>query len=103
MAMQGDINVQVRSAKRGLSSGSRGIALTTRLAALGTAGFFAAIVAPVMLAGLPWTPLGSLLPILNSGVGVAIVVFLLITIIWLLIVYVGTALAIAGHAKQNNR
>lgn len=100
MAMQGDVSVHVRSAKRGLSSGSRVITLSNGLAVLGTAGFFAAIVAPIMLAGLPWTPLGSLLPMLNGGVGAAIVAFLLITIVWLLLIYISTALAVSGQTKQ---
>ena len=103
MAMQGDVSVQVRSAKRGLSSGLHGIALPTGLAVLGTAGFFSVIIAPIMLAGLPWTPLGSLLPMINGGMSIAIVVFLSITVVWLLIIYIGTTLAITGHAKKLNR
>ncbi len=95
MAMQGDVGVQVRSAKRGLRSRSRGIAIPTRLAALGTAALFAAIVAPIMLTGAPWAPLGGALPMLGAGVSIALGVFLLATLLWLLVVYIVTALAVA--------
>lgn len=92
MAMQGDVGVQVQSAKRGLRSKSRGIAIPTRLAAFGTAALFAAIVAPVMLTGAPWSPLGTALPMLNAGVGVALGMFMVITLIWLLAIYIFTAM-----------
>jgi hypothetical protein len=44
-------------------------------------------------------PLGSLLPLLNAGVAAAIGVFLLLTIIWLLLVYIGTAMFVARARK----
>ena len=99
MAMQGDVSVQVRSAKRGLSSGSRAIALPSRLAALGTAGLFAAIVAPIMWGGAAWAPLGSLMPMLNANVAAAIGIFLLMTLVWLLLVYITAALSVARARK----
>lgn len=95
MAMQGDVGVQVRSAKRGLKSHARGIAMPTRLAAFGTAALFAAIVAPIMLTGAPWAPIAGTLPMLDAGVSVGIGVFLLATLMWLLVVYIFTALAVA--------
>jgi hypothetical protein len=91
--------VQVRSAKRGLSSGSRAIALPSRLAVLGTAGLFAAIVAPIMLGGAAWAPLGRLMPMLNANVAAAIGIFLLMTLVWLLLVYIATALSVARARK----
>jgi predicted RND superfamily exporter protein len=99
MAMQGDVSVQVRSAKRGLSSGSRAIALPSRLAALGTAVLFAAIVAPIMWGGAAWAPLGRLMPMLNANVAAAIGIFLLMTLVWLLLVYIATALSVARARK----
>ena len=95
MAMQGDIGVQVRSAKRGLSGRSRGAALPTRLAALGAALLFAAIVAPILLTGLPWSILGAVVPMLYAGTAAAIAVFLLATIVLLLVIYAFSASRVA--------
>ena len=91
MAMQGDVGVHVRSAKRGLTSASRGISTPTRIAALGTAGLFAGLVLPVMLTGAKW----ALIPLPIAGVGVAIGVFLIATLLWLLAIYVVVALIMA--------
>ncbi|MCF2871197.1 efflux RND transporter permease subunit [Octadecabacter sp. G9-8] len=98
MAMQGDVGVQIGSAKRGFTSKSRGIAIPTRIAVFGTAGLFAAIVAPMMLTGAPWAILGAVLPVLNSGVVMAMGIFLAVTLVWLLIVYIAMALLV-GRAK----
>ncbi|SMX42804.1 Multidrug resistance protein MexB [Octadecabacter ascidiaceicola] len=84
MAMQSDVAVQVRSAKRGLTSSSRGISTPTRIAAFGAAALFGMIVAPVMLTESKW----ALLPFQIAGVGLAIGVFLIATLLWLLAIYV---------------
>lgn len=95
MAMQGDVAVQVRSAKRGLRSGTRAVALPNRAAAFGMAGLFAALVAPILINGAPWAPVAGVLPMLFGGMGVALGVFLLGAMIWLLVVYIATAMVIA--------
>ncbi|MBT8410468.1 MAG: efflux RND transporter permease subunit, partial [Octadecabacter sp.] len=46
MAMQGDVAVQVQSARRALRGDAKGMALPMRIAAGGTAALFAAVVAP---------------------------------------------------------
>lgn len=84
MAMQGDVGVQVRSAWRGLTSTSRGISTPTRIAAFGTAGLFAALVAPVILTGAKW----AAIPLPIAGVGMAIGMFLIATLLWLLAIYI---------------
>lgn len=95
MAMQGDVGVQIGSAKRGFMSTSRGIAIPTRLAAIGTAALFAAIVAPALLVGAPLAVLAGILPMLDGGIIAAMGLFFAATLIWLLIVYVATALIVS--------
>lgn len=101
MAMQGDVGTQVQSAKRGLTSGTRAIAVPVRLAALGIIGLFAALVLPVMVSGAPWAPLAGVLPMLFAGVGAALGVFLAATLLWLVAVYVITALAV-GFSRRGS-
>ena len=90
MAMQGDVGDQVQSAKRGLRSPSRGISIPTRLAAFGALALFAAIVVPVMING-------AALPVfafVGASVLTAIGVFLAGTLIWLLAIYLVTAVMV---------
>ncbi len=96
MAMQGDVAVQIQSAKRAFSSSTRAIALPTRLAALGTFGLFAAIVLPVLATGAAWSILSDRLPMIDSSVLAAIGLFVAATLVWLLAVYCVTALVIAS-------
>jgi len=100
MAMQGDIATQVQSAKRGLASGTRAIAWPTRAAALGVAGLFAAIVAPVMITGAAWPPLAGALSMLNAGTGAALGVFLAATMLWLLMVYLIAAVFVSVGRRR---
>ena len=100
MAMQGDVAVHVQSAKRGLSSRTRAIAWPTRVAAIGALGLFATMVAPVILTGTPWDVLSAFVPMLNAGVGPAIGLFLIATMVWLLIVFAVTA-AVIGLTRRN--
>lgn len=95
MAMQRDVGVQIASAKRGLKSPARGIAIPTWVASLGTAGLFGTIVAPVMLTGTPMPALAGMLPILNAGVGAALGVFFGATLVLLLIVYAISAVFVS--------
>ncbi len=100
MAMQGDFAVQVRSAKRGLTSANRAIAVPTRLAVLGTVGLFGAILLPVLVTGTPWAVLAGLLPMLNGGVAPAVGLFVLTTLVWVLAVYIITAAVMAASRRK---
>lgn len=91
MAMQGDVAVHVRSAKRGLRSGARAISWPTKAAALGTAALFAVIVLPILTTGTPMVAL----PLIASGVAAAIGVFLMLSLVWLLAIYLITAIFVA--------
>ncbi len=102
MAMQGDVGAMVQSAKRGLSSRTRAIALPTRVAALGLVGLFAVIAAPVMWTGAPLPALAGVLPMLNAGIPAAIGAFLAAAFLWLVIVYAVTALSV-GFGKRAAR
>ena len=100
MAMQGDVGVQVQSAKRGLASGTRAIALPVRIAALGVTGLFAAIVLPVLANGAPLAPLAAVLPMLYAGTGAALGMFLLATMVWLVLVYIVAGMVVAFSRKR---
>jgi len=95
MAMQGDVAVQVQSAKRGLTSKTPAISIPTRWAALGTIGLFATVLAPVIATGAALPILSNLLPMLNTGISVAVGLFLGTTMVWLLVVFFVTSAAIA--------
>ncbi|MEJ6639640.1 MAG: efflux RND transporter permease subunit [Octadecabacter sp.] len=92
LAMQGDVGVQIGSAKRGFTSSTRGIAIPTRAAVFGTAALFALSVAPMMLTGAPLPILAGVLPMLNAGIMAAIGLFLIATLVWLVLVYIATGL-----------
>lgn len=94
MAMQGDVAVHVRSAKRALRSRNPAVSSPARLAALGTLGLFGSIIAPLLLTGAVWTPLRGL-PLMSGAFSSAIAAFLAATAVWLLIVYCVTGLAAA--------
>ncbi|WP_439141584.1 efflux RND transporter permease subunit [Pseudooctadecabacter sp.] len=100
MAMQGDVGVQVQSAKRGLASGTRAIALPVRIAALGVIGLFAAIVLPTLATGAPWAPLAAILPMLYAGTGAALGMFVLATMVWLVLVYIVAGLVVAFSRRR---
>ncbi|WP_296417054.1 efflux RND transporter permease subunit [Pseudooctadecabacter sp.] len=100
MAMQGDVGVQVRSAKRGLASRTGAIAWPVRIAALGVAGLFAAIVLPILATGTPWAPLAAALPMLYAGTGAALGLFLLMTMVWLVVVYIAAGLVVAFSRRR---
>ncbi|MBU2994164.1 efflux RND transporter permease subunit [Octadecabacter sp. 1_MG-2023] len=97
MAMQSDVSVQVRSAKRALTNRAGAAVWPTRIAALGALALFGAIVAPVMLTGTP------LLPIFSASIAISIAVFAALTLVFLLIVYLVTALFMMRSSRKADR
>jgi multidrug efflux pump subunit AcrB len=93
MAMQGDVGAQVQSAKRALTSPSRGAALPARIAAIGTAMLFAFLALPEMVPGLLPDSITSLSPISGAGSTMAIATFLGATAVFLVLVYIVAAAA----------
>lgn len=93
MAMQGDVSVQVQSAKRAIKSGERGIAIPMRVATLGVGALFAVLVVPTMMPGAVPASFVAILP--SMGTAMAIGLFLLVTAVWLLLIYIVTALVVA--------
>jgi len=85
MAMQMDLSKMVRSAKRGLRSGQRGVGVPAALGALGAVALFAVLVGPVLL-GLP-----PLVPMAPANVLPAIGAYAAAVAIWLLAVFMVTA------------
>lgn len=100
MAMQGDVAVQVQSARRALRGDAKGMALPMRIAAGGTAALFAAVVAPVLVTGAGLPALSGLLPVTDMGPLAAIGVFLGLTGVFLLLVYIVTAAVMARRLKR---
>jgi len=100
MAMQGDFAFQVRSAKRGLASETSAIALPTRIATFGILGLFCATLGPVLVTGGAWAPVEEILPMLNGGVSRVIGVFLALTFVWLLMVYIITTLVVGVRRRK---
>jgi predicted RND superfamily exporter protein len=100
MAMQGDVAVQVQSARRALRGDAKSMALPMRIAAGGTAALFAAVVAPVLVTGAALPALSGVLPLLNAGPLAAIGVFLGLTMVFLLLVYIVTATVMGRALKR---
>ncbi|PVA07340.1 efflux RND transporter permease subunit [Thalassorhabdomicrobium marinisediminis] len=102
MAVQGDVAVQVRSAKRSLTGPGTGVTAPARIAALGALVLFGALVAPVLITGAPLPALARGLPLLNGGTAVAMALYLTLTLLWLLLVYFAAALAVGRARKRRH-
>jgi len=93
MAMQGDVGVQVQSAKRALTSPSRSASMPARIAAIGTLALFAFFALPAMVPGLLPDAITSLSPTADAGSTTAIGAFVGATAVFLIVVYLVAAAA----------
>lgn len=99
MAMQQDIDKQVRAARRALRSSDVGARLPAGIAALGAAVLFAVLMAPVIITGAPLPALASALPVLNGGTSVAFGLFAVSVAIWVVLVYFASVALVPALRK----
>ena len=92
MAMQGDVGVQVRSARRAVTSAHNGAARPARLAAGGTGLLFVLLALPAMMPAVLPASFTAIAPTTGMGTSMAIGMFLAATAVWLLLIYIALAL-----------
>ena len=100
MAMQGDVGVQVRSARRAVTSKHRGAAMPARLAALGTGVLFVVLALPAMIPTALPESLITLSPTVGMGPLPALGVFLGATAAVLILVYIVSAATILWRGTK---
>ena len=101
MAMQGDVGVQVRSARRAVTSTHRGAALPARLATIGTGVLFVLLALPALAPTVLPASFTDVAPTAGMGTPIAIAMFVAATAVWLLVIYIVTAgLMMRRRTKQ---
>ncbi len=76
MAMQMDFHRHIQAAKRALRAPRWAMFAPAAIGAGGAVALFAAIVAPILLNGSPWSVAAEVLPALNAGLGAAFLWYL---------------------------
>lgn len=95
MAMQADVSRQVRAARRALRGKRWDVLLPAWVGLGGAVALFAVVLAPILLTGNAWAPLAEVFPLLSAGYAAAFAVFAVSVAVFLMLVYLTTAIALA--------
>jgi len=98
IAMQDDVARYTRAARRGLTSGRRGLAWPGGIAVTGVIGLFAVLVAPVLVNGSALPALSGL-PMSGIGMAGALAQFTAATALWLVAVYLVSAVVVSRGTR----
>ncbi|MBU2357344.1 MAG: efflux RND transporter permease subunit, partial [Alphaproteobacteria bacterium] len=100
MAMQADVARQIAAARRAFRSRHAAMWGPVALGGLAATALFGALVVPVLVTGAAWPAAQAILPLLASGAGAAMAVFIAMLALVLVVIYAATALTMALRRRQ---
>ena len=100
IAMQADIARQMQTVRRAMQGRNKAMLIPALTAGAAVIGLFAAIIAPVLVAGAPLKLLSSALPMLNGGFWPAFGVYLAAVAVVLIAIYVLSSIGFAAARRR---